>query len=217
MTIHSVGDKFNLVEYFNARDKTIKAIEQMASSFKPGLLETEAKQIIESILTENHSEKLWHPTKVRFGENTIKSFREQSIPNTRLQENDIFFIDIGPVFNSHEADFGKTFVIGCDSIHLQLKKNSEELFHLTKEIWKKENLTGKALYQFAENEAKKRNLILNLNMDGHRLGDFPHALFFKGGLGEIEECPIENLWILEIHVIDQISKRGAFFEDILMT
>ncbi len=38
---------------------------------------------------------------------------------------------------------------------------------------------------------------LNNNMKGHRVGDFPHHVFYKGGLNETEEVPCENLWILE--------------------
>ena len=54
-----------------------------------------------------------------------------------------------------------------------------------------------------------------MSMNGHRLGDFPHALHYKGKLSDFSEAPFPNLWVLEIHLIDEKINRGAFFEDIL--
>lgn len=56
---------------------------------------------------------------------------------------------------------------------------------------------------------------VRIGMLDDRLGDFPHALYFKDSLSEVEFAPIENLWVLEIHIRCQESKRGAFYEDIL--
>ena len=86
----------------------------------------------------------------------------------------------------------------------------------TQEAWKQDELTGVELYEFASNEAEKMNLKLNSNMYGHRLGDFPHALHYKGKLGNQDFFPLPHLWVLEIHVLDESLGRGAFFEDVLI-
>ena len=56
---------------------------------------------------------------------------------------------------------------------------------------------------------------LNPNMAGHRLGDFPHALFYKGTLSNFDKQPIQNLWVLEVLITNNEDTFGSFFEDIL--
>lgn len=160
-------------------------------------------------------EKFWHPTKFRMNGNTVKNFRDSSDPVV-LENKDLFFIDIGPVFFNHEGDYGETFVVGTDPELIKLKDASKKIFSETQAAWKKENLSGVELYKFANALAQKLNLKLNYNMYGHRLGDFPHALHYKGKLGTLEKSPLPHLWVLEIHVINEAINRGAFFEDILI-
>lgn len=57
--------------------------------------------------------------------------------------------------------------------------------------------------------------LLNDKMQGHRLGDFPHALFHRGNLKDFERPPQRMLWVLEIHLLEPDSERGYFYEDIL--
>ena len=78
---------------------------------RPGMTEDEAHVLYKSICSKYPIEKQWHPPKIRFGPNTICNFKDQSAPYT-LQEEDIFFIDIGPVIDGHEADYGETFTVG---------------------------------------------------------------------------------------------------------
>ena len=52
-------------------------------------------------------------------------------------------------------------------------------------------------------------------MSGHRIGSYPHSVFYKGSLlGYIS--PInENGRVLEIQVICPSMNLGAFYEDII--
>ena len=50
---------------------------------------------------------------------------------------------------------------------------------------------------------------------GHRVGDFPHHVFYRGNLKDIPQTVSANRWILEIQLHDRSLQRGAFFEDIL--
>jgi methionine aminopeptidase len=36
-------------------------------------------------------------------------------PDQRIQADDVVYLDLGPVFNAWEADFGRTFVLGDDA------------------------------------------------------------------------------------------------------
>lgn len=212
--LESCGEKFNLDDYFKAQEKTKEIVLNFSQIIKPGMTETEAKALLEDMLDVSGALKKWHPTKLRMGINTTKSFREESAPYT-LTDDDLFFIDIGPVYYNHEGDYGESFVIGENSKYKNLVEATKKVFESTKEAWKENKMTGSELYCFAEEEAKKYHLKLNTNMYGHRLGDFPHALYCKEKLGDQKFIPAPNLWVLEIHLIDQTLNRGAFFEDIL--
>lgn len=217
MSIHSAeqtGEKFNLEIYLASQEKTRKLVKQFSKFLVPGMTEVEAKALLEKTMDESGLEKRWHPTKMRIGKNTVKSFRDESEPIV-LSESDLFFVDIGPVYSNHEADYGETFVIGENPEFTHLRDSTRKVFDLTKKEFLDKKLSGKDLYTFAENEASKLGLRLNSAMYGHRLGDFPHAVYSRDKLGLIEFSPTPNLWILEIHLINDSIGRGAFFEDLL--
>ncbi len=209
------GPQFNLDLYLKAREKAMQAVHQTAEQIVPGMNEQQCIEILNRELSEAQIEKFWHPTKFRVNNNTTKSFRDAS-EDLVLKESDLFFVDIGPVFYNHEADYGETFVIGNDPKLINLRDATKKVFEATQKAWKENRLTGQALYEFAVKEALKYDLILNTNMYGHRLGDFPHALYFKGKLGTLNFSPAPHLWILEIHLLDESIGRGAFFEDLLI-
>ena len=74
--------------------------------------EAEANALALAVLSDFGAETNWHPPIIRFGANSCKIYSEASDPAVRLQKSDIFFIDLGPVFEGHEADIGATFVVG---------------------------------------------------------------------------------------------------------
>src|ERR1700691_5829224 len=62
----------------------------------------------------------WHKRIVRAGSNTLKPYDENP-PDLTLAEDDILFLDLGPVFEAWEADFGRTFVLGAGDLKLKLR------------------------------------------------------------------------------------------------
>jgi hypothetical protein len=66
------------------------------------------------VLEAEGMERIWHPSIVRFGANTLKTFRQRPAPDTVLGADDMFFVDLGPVFDGHEGDVGDTFVTGAN-------------------------------------------------------------------------------------------------------
>src|ERR1700735_437291 len=55
----------------------------------------------------------WHKRIVRAGPNTLLPYAENP-PDLEITADDILFLDLGPVFEDWEADFGRTFVLGSD-------------------------------------------------------------------------------------------------------
>ena len=56
----------------------------------------------------------------------------------------------------------------------------------------------------------------NLDIKGHRVSDFPHAIYRAGDLGDFAQCPASGLWILEIQIAHPSRPFGAFYEDLLV-
>ena len=214
--IQGTSAKFNLDSYMEARKIAQRISLLFASHIDVGMTEDDGQKIIEDLFKMNGVEKNWHPTKVRFGKNTTKSFREKSEPGVTLQDKDIYFLDIGPVINGHEADIGMTYSIGQNPEYGHAQKTVREIFNEVRALWKEKELTGEQLYTEAKRITEDKGYILNMDMTGHRLGDFPHALFYKGKLSEFEKTPVENLWVLEILIKHPEKEFGAFMEDILI-
>lgn len=212
----SVGDSFSLDKLLAARAKTITAVELISKVIKPGMSEGEAGIQAKTILTDLGMERTWHPTHIRFGSNTTKLYSEPSEPGVILKETDIYFIDIGPVFEGHEGDAGNTFTVGHDPEMKNCAKAVKVLFEQVKAEWQTHRSTGKALYDFAETAAKELGFILNLKILGHRLSDFPHAIFKAGVLATLDYSPSAALWILEMQIRHPTKPLGAFYEDLLV-
>src|SRR4051812_15938672 len=110
-TAQNVGKRFSLEQMLHARENSWKALRDIASRIVPGMSEPEAAALAGERLTAAGMQRIWHPSIIRFGANTLKTFRQRSAPDTVLASNDIFFVDLGPVFDGHEGDVGDTFVV----------------------------------------------------------------------------------------------------------
>lgn len=97
-----------------ARSLSQRAVRQIASGIRPGMTHAQATALAAATLQALEMERNWHPVSIRFGEDTLKTARDASDPARVLGEQDIFFIDIGPVWEGHEGDAGETFVVGGD-------------------------------------------------------------------------------------------------------
>jgi Xaa-Pro aminopeptidase len=214
MAIQDFGEKFQREKLFRARETARDLCYELSSLIRPGMIEDEAHELYKELCKKYPIEKQWHPPKLRFGPNTIANFRDPSVPYT-LQDEDIFFIDIGPVVDGHEADYGETFWLGANYEYKKICDAQIKVFEEVRDHWRKSRDSGPRLYEFAKKRADLHGYVLNVGQDGHRIGDFPHHVHFRGGLAECEEAIIPNAWILEIHLWDRKREFGAFFEDLL--
>jgi Metallopeptidase family M24 len=214
--LEAVGAEFNEEKMLFVRDRTRNAIHQIAARVKPGMAEEDAVEMAKDLLAELGMLKGWHDVYVRFGPNTLKTFGAASDPGVVLGENDVFFIDIGPVWKDWEGDGGDTFIVGQQPEMARCAADARTLFHTVRKRWEQSGLSGIGLYDFATEEAQKMGWALNMDLSGHRLSDFPHAAIYDGPLAEIDFKPKPLLWVLEIHIRDPLHRFGAFFEDMLL-
>lgn len=211
----AVGLAYSLEGMLHAKRMTWEAIAEMARRITPGMLESEARELGLAILKDLSMERIWHPLLIRFGENTLKTFKQRSEGDPRLGQNDIFFIDLGVVWDRHEGDSGATFTTGNDPEMQACAAAAKTLFDRVHDHWKNYQVAGPELYRYAEEQASAMGWVLNLDIKGHRVSDFPHAIYRAGDLGDFDECPNVGLWILEIQIAHPTRPFGAFYEDLL--
>ncbi|TGM51236.1 M24 family metallopeptidase [Leptospira vanthielii] len=171
--------------------------------------------------------KYWHKKIVRTGINTIFPYDEN--PNTLIiKDDDILWIDFGPIFENYEADFGRTYVLGNNVDKLNLKFAVENAWYAAKEYYlSKSSITGKELFNFLEEFAFKNGYLFGNNIAGHLIDEFSHYKIHKSipenyicneNLTDLKSS-LDNLprfWILEVHFITKNKEYGSFFEQLLL-
>ena len=73
----AVGAAYSIESMRHAQAMTWQAIEQLAQRIRPGMLESEARELGKHILADLDMQRIWHPLLVRFGANTLKTFKQQ--------------------------------------------------------------------------------------------------------------------------------------------
>jgi Xaa-Pro aminopeptidase len=214
--LECVGRNYDRERMLSVRKMTLDAMDRIARAVKPGMLEEDAVAQGRKILKEMGLLRGWHGVRVRFGPNTLKAFRAPSEPGTILRENDIFFVDIGPVWQKWEGDAGNTYVVGTDTEMHRCKRDVRVLFDRVQAKWRADSLTGRELYDFANAEASSMGWELNLDTSGHRLAEFPHEALYSGSLRAVNFAPTTDLWVLEIQIRHPERQIGAFYEDLLL-
>ena len=187
--LEGTGENFSLDALMDVRARTRKAVHLIADQVKPGMAEEEAKAIARDTLKELGMRRGWHHIIVRCGSNTTKDFMEKSEPGVILGENDIFFVDIGPIYGETEGDAGDTFVFGDDPDHLRAKREVRQIWDEVRDTWFASGINGKELYDVAIETAAGYGWNLNMDLSGHRLSDFPHSAHYDGPLAEVTFRP----------------------------
>ncbi len=173
-------------------------------------------------------EKYWHKRIVRAGKNTIFPYRENPA-DLIIQEEDILFLDFGPVFEDWEADLGKTYVLGENTQMLKMKADVETAWYEGYEFYKKnrEGLIAADFYKFTSDLAEKLDWKFGHIHCGHLIGKFPHERIQGeetlnyihpenlNKMSDPDKSGNERFWIYEIHLLDKTESFGGFFEQLL--
>jgi len=214
--IEKTGADFSVEKMLEIRAKAHEAVKRIASRVQVGMLEEDANKMVVDTLREMGATKAFHKPYIRFGSNTIITFGADSVPGVRLGEDDIYFIDIAPVWDGYEGDAGDTFVTGSNPEMKRCAADARKIFEAVDTKWKNESATGAELYDFAQKMAKDLGWELNMDLGGHRLGDYSSAEHYEGPLHEIAFHPAPNIWMVEIHIRNLQNTFGAFYEDLLV-
>ncbi len=169
----------------------------------------------------------WHKRIVRAGRNTLLPYAENP-PDLTIGTDDILFLDLGPVFEKWEADFGRTFVLGSDPLKHKLRNDVGRAFADGKKYFNEnQDITSCELYSYARLLAEQYGWEFGGSIAGHLIGQFPHERI-AGDKVTLYVHPESNLrmrsldeqgqkrhWILEIHFVDKERQIGGFYEELL--
>ena len=194
----------------------------------PGKYERDLNSEIFDLAYELYGiKKYWHKRIVRSGVNTLKPYNSNP-KNLIIEDDDILFIDFGPIFDKWEADFGRTYVIGNDKYKCKLKKDIESGWNDCKNFFESQSkISGAELYNYAVKSAKKYGWEFGGEIAGHLIGHFPHERLDNEDkrnyvhpqnhvdMFDPDKAGNRRDWILEIHYVDKSKKIGGFFEQLL--
>ena len=225
---------------FMSRLARLQEAERMASELfnlaiaqdllRPGNSELTASDGIKALAEQHFGvESFWHKRIVRSGPNTVHPYREN--PEVRIfTDDDIVFLDFGPVFAQWEADLGRTYVIGNDPAKLQLRDEAERIWHMGRNFaMANPEIAANDLYSFVTNEVHEAGYQLGEQRHvGHLIGEFPHERVeddkTTSYLTPVNTLPLQRTdadgnqwhWILECHLVDPELNIGSFFEQLLV-
>jgi Xaa-Pro aminopeptidase len=154
-------------------------------------------------------------------------FRELP-PDRTIEEDDIVSLDLGVVFGELEADFGRSYVLGCHPEKVQLVNDLAVIFRECQELYASTPaITGRDFYAYVGDASKKRGWAFGGLHAGHLIGAFPfsreerdHA---RNRIRPDNEWPMDapgpngeaRHWILEVHLLDPTGAFGGFYEELL--
>ena len=195
---------------------------------RPGQTEMQINEAVYALAQQTYGiTRYWHKRIVRAGRNTLEPYDENP-PDLTVQEDDIVFLDLGPVFEEWEADFGRTYVVGTDPLKEKLCRDIKEAFAKGKRYFEEHpDITCAELYGYALQLAREAGWEYGGPIAGHLLGVFPHEKIPNDKI-TLYVHP-ENLrrmrtldadgrkrhWILEIHFVDRARQIGGFYEELM--
>lgn len=194
----------------------------------PGRRESEISTAIKELAAQELGVRsYWHKRVIRVGPNTLHPY-DDNPPDRVLGDDDIAFVDLGPIFAEWEADFGRTFVLGDDPVKQRLRDDVERAWAAGKEYFDDNPAcTGADLYAFAVAQAREMGWEFGGEIAGHLIGEFPHVRIDDDEIGSyvvpqntepmrsIDPLGRPRHWIQEIHFVDRQRQIGGFFEQLL--
>lgn len=214
----------------DAQTKATELFDEISARglVRPGASERAVSDEIRDLANDMYGfTKHWHKRIVRTGPNTLNTARENP-PDRIIADDDIAFVDLGPVFEDWEADFARTYVLGDDPVKLALQRDlpilwqrGRDHFHASPDI------TGAELFDHVVAISEEAGWHFGGIIAGHFVGEFPHEKI-KGHEIDSYVAPGSDLpmrrrdrqgrmchWILEVHIVDPTRSFGAFQEQLL--
>lgn len=204
------------------------AAVQTQNLIRPGVKESEINESVYALAATMYGiSRYWHKRIVRAGPNTLAPYDENP-PDLTVGGDDVVFLDLGPVFEEWEADFGRTYVVGNDSLKRKLCRDIETAFASGKLYFHEHpEITAAELYAHAQQLAEKAGWEYGGPIAGHLIGIFPHekiagdkvTLYVHPENHNRMQLPDvsgrKRHWIFEIHFVDRERQIGGFYEELL--
>lgn len=213
-----------------AQEKAKALFEEVVSRamIAPGKLESELTNEIHELARSRFGvRRHWHKRIARAGENTMLTYYDQA-EDRRIADDDVVYLDLGPVFEAWEADFGRTYVVGSDPVKHRLVSDIAAAFQKGKALYQHTPaLTAGELYDYVAALAPESGWDFGAATAGHLIGHFPHERETQDvkrfsirhdnpqSLREPDATGRPRHWILEIHFIDRQRRIGGFYEELL--
>lgn len=226
----ATGEALRAARLVDAQDRAAQlfvAIEDRGL-IRPGVGERQVSDEIRDLAADMFGvTRHWHKRIVHGGENTLATARDNP-PDRIIAEDDIVFLDLGPIFAEWEADFGRTFVLGDDPRKLALCNDLPLIWEAGREFFDaRPDVTGAQLFAHVVGLARTAGWDFGGVIAGHLVGEFPHDRITGDSMESYvapgSDRPMRRLdshgrqchWILEVHLVEPGRRYGGFHEELL--
>ena len=215
----------------DAQDKAAQLFDEIErrAMIRPGVGEQALSDEIRDLAAEMFGvTRHWHRRIVRAGENTLQPFKEHP-PDRVIAEDDIAFLDLGPIFEEWEADFGRTFVLGDDPAKTAVRDALPRVWQAGRDYFAAHaSVTGAELFDYVVGVARAEGFEWGSRIAGHLVGRVSRTRRSPATAAEWYIMPGSDKpmrrtdrggrpchWILEIHLVDRPRGFGGFYEQLL--
>ena len=226
----AAGEQLRVARLLDAQAKAAQLFDEVErrAMIRPGVSERQLSDEINHLAARMFGvTRHWHRRIVRAGENTLQPFNERP-PDRVVADDDIVFLDLGPIFEEWEADFGRTFVLGDDPDKTAVRDALPRVWQAGCEYFERRpDVTGAELFDFVVGAAHAEGFEFGSSIAGHLVGEFPHRKIAGPGVQWYimpgSDKPMRRTdptgrrchWILEIHLVDRARGFGGFYEQLL--
>jgi Xaa-Pro aminopeptidase len=213
-----------------AQDKALALFDaiERGGLVAPGRRESDIERDIFALAARDFgTDRHWHKRIVRSGSNSV-TIAGDNPPDRVIAADDIVYVDLGPVFESWEADIGRSYVLGGDARKQALVAELPRQFEKVQAHYRADpSMTGAALYDFAVRSAADSGWKFGGRIAGHIVSEFAHALIpgdknlnriapnNPAAMNNLDGLGRPRYWILEIHLVEPGGRFGGFYERLL--
>ncbi|WP_404712983.1 M24 family metallopeptidase [Sphingomonas sp. MMS24-J13] len=226
-----VNEATRLAELIAAEAKALALLDRIeaAGLIAPGRTERAVEQDIYALAEREFGiERHWHKRIVRAGLNTLAVAGDNPAIRT-IGDDDMVFLDLGPVLDHWEADVGRSYAVGNDPAKHALCRDLPLQFEAVCDHFAGHpDISGAELYDFACGLAEQAGWRFGGKIAGHIVGEFPHARLpgpkqrnhispdNPDRMRDLDRLGRVRHWIVEIHLVSPDGAFGGFYERLLV-
>ena len=226
-----IDEAARLARLIGAEAKALALLDLVEAQgvIRPGRTEREIEADIRELARERFAiDRHWHRRICRAGVNTLATAGD-NVPARTIAEDDMVFLDLGPVLGEWEADVGRSYAVGNDPLKRKLCAELPIQFdRLTRHFRDNADITGAELFDYALSSAHEAGWRFGGTIAGHIVGEFAHknwpepketSRIWPDNPQRLRHPDLEGRtrhWILEIHLVAPDRSFGGFYEQLLI-